>query len=170
MKQKSDMTIQFKGLESGSYEYQYTLDGDFFSEYENEEFATAEVDFQVHLEKSERMLVFNFSFNGKVKSQCDRCLGDLEVPISGEEMLCVKFGNQENHDDEDVLFLPDNENQIDLSQWMYEYAVLAYPMRHVHPEGECQNDMVQLLQENGKSENEEEQPIDPRWEALKNLK
>lgn len=168
MRHKSDTIIQFKGLESGSYTYQYTLDEDFFSEFENEEFASAKVDFDVHLEKSERMLVLNFSFTGTVQSQCDRCLGELEVPVSGEEMLCVKFGNQDNHDDEDVLFIPDNENQIDLAQWMYEYTVLAFPMRHVHPDGECQPEMVKLLHQ--KNEDAEEQQTDPRWEALKNLK
>ena len=79
MKAKIDTTIQFSGLKSGKYVYNYVLDGSFFEGFENEELRDGNVDFAVILEKSERHLLINFTFKGKIKSQCDRCLGELSI-------------------------------------------------------------------------------------------
>ena len=102
MKPKIDTIVQFSGLESGRYEYNYTLDNSFFERFKNEELREGEVNFAVVLEKRERLLMFNFAFHGVVKTICDRCLGELEVPVSGEETLCVKFSDTETSDKEDV--------------------------------------------------------------------
>ena len=45
-------------------------------------------------------MVFDFSFKGWVKEQCDRCLVAIQLPISGEEQLLVKFG-EPDEDGED---------------------------------------------------------------------
>ncbi len=172
MKPKIDTVVQFSGLKPGRYEYDYTLDETFFEAYENDELREGKVDFKVVLEKSERMLLFTFSFNGKVKSICDRCLGEIEVPVEGDATLCVKFSDTETTDDENVVFLPESAYKIDLAQWMYEYVVVSMPMQRVHPEGECDAEMLQYI--NGTSEENEAEPCDdgesdPRWAALKVL-
>ena len=148
------------------------LDNAFFETYENDELREGKVDFEVILEKHERMLLFNFSFNGKVKSTCDRCLGELEVPVQGEEKLCVKFSDTETCDDEDVVILPESAYKIDLAQWMYEYVVVSLPMHKVHPEGECDAEMLKYIMEERDEETESTEgdgETDPRWSALKEL-
>lgn len=172
MKPEIDTEVQFSGLKPGRYEYDYTLDRTFFEEYENDELREGEVVFKVVLEKSERMLLFTFSFHGKVKSICDRCLGEIEVPVEGNATLCVKFSDTETTDDENVVFLPTSAYKIDLAQWMYEYVVVSMPMQRVHPEGECDAEMLKYI--SGTSEeNEATAPgdgeSDPRWAALKDL-
>lgn len=169
VKPKVDTVIQFSGLKPGRYDYHFALDGDFFSGYENEELREGNVDFEVVLEKRERMLLFHFSFKGEMKSVCDRCLGDIEVPVQGEETLCVKFSDTETCDDDDVVFLPENAFQIDLAQWMYEYVAVSMPMQRVHKEGECNEEMLKYItHERGEEDQQEEgQEPDPRWDALK---
>ncbi|MBO4600606.1 MAG: DUF177 domain-containing protein, partial [Bacteroidales bacterium] len=138
----------------------------------NEELREGKVDFEVVLERRERMLVFTFSFKGMVKTTCDRCLGEMEVPVEGEGHLCVKFSDTETSEDEDVVFLPEGAYQIDLAQWMYEYVVVSMPMQHVHPEGECDPEMLKFISnEAEESEVRElgEEESDPRWDALKQL-
>ena len=175
MKPKVDTVVQFSGLKPGRYEYDFTLDNTFFEGYENEELREGNVDFKVALEKHERMLLFNFSFQGEVKMMCDRCLGDMLVPIEGGQSLCVKFSDTETSDDVDVLFLPEDAYQIDLAQWMYEYVVLSIPMQHIHPEGGCDPEMLKYISEehqDGESCGEEKAndgECDPRWDALKQL-
>ena len=172
MKPKVDTVVQFSGLKTGRYEYSYALDNAFFEEYENEELREGKVDFEVVLERRERMLVFTFSFKGMVKTTCDRCLGEMEVPVEGEGHLCVKFSDTETSEDEDVVFLPEGAYQIDLAQWMYEYVVVSMPMQHVHPEGECDPEMLKFISnEAEESEVRElgEEESDPRWDALKQL-
>lgn len=170
VKPKVDTVIQFSGLKPGRYDYHFALDGDFFSGFENEELREGNVDFEVVLEKRERMLLFHFSFKGEMKSVCDRCLGDIEVPVQGEETLCVKFSDTETCDDDDVVFLPENAFQIDLAQWMYEYVAVSMPMQRVHKEGECNAEMLKYITHERKEQEdqqEEGQEPDPRWDALK---
>lgn len=175
MTSENSTIVQFSGLKPGKYEYNYVLDKTFFEGYENEELRDGKVIFKVILERRERMLLFTFTFEGNVKSICDRCLGEIDVPVCGEEMLCVKFSDTETSEDEDVVFLPEGAYQIDLAQWMYEYVAVSMPMQHVHPEGECDEEMLKYISEEHEERDEtevrelEEGEVDPRWAALKNL-
>ena len=180
MKPKIDTVVQFSGLKTGKYEYSYELDNTFFEGYENEELREGKVNFEVVLERRERMLMFAFSFRGVVKTTCDRCLGEMEVPVEGEEKLCVKFSDTETSEDENVVYLPESAYQIDLAQWLYEYVAVRMPMQHVHREGECDPEMLSFIMDEpadeGASEDGEEVvrelgegESDPRWDALKQL-
>lgn len=177
MNQNVDTIIQFSGLKSGVYHYDFTLDNSFFSEYKNEKILDANIVFDVKLEKKERMLLFYFTFSGEVTTTCDRCLGEMRLPVEGEQSLCVKFSDTEQSDDEDVIILPENEYKIDLAQWMYEYVAVSIPMQCVHPDdaegnSTCDPEMLKYLSEEteGEATQTNEDEIDPRWEALKNLK
>lgn len=165
MTKNTDTTIRFSGLKSGLYTYNFTLDDSFFSEWKNEKILGGEVLFDVRMEKTERMMIFFFSLQGKVRTTCDRCLGEMEWPVEGEERLCVKFSDTEQSDDEDVLFVPENESEIDLGQLMYEYVAVRMPIQCMHDEGDCDQEMLKLM-----DQHEEHQTQDPRWEALKQLR
>ena len=135
MQTQNDTVIQFSGLKPGVYAYSYTVDGSFFERFENEELRDGNVVFEVSMERGERMLLFNFAYHGTIRTTCDRCLGEMEVPVEGEQRLCVKFSDTETSDDENVAILPESAFQIDLAQWMYEYVAIAMPIQKVHPEG-----------------------------------
>ena len=179
MRPKVDTVIQFSGLKPGKYSYEYTLDNAFFEGYENDELRDGKVDFEVILERRERMLMFYFTFHGKVNTTCDRCLGEMEVPVEGEEQLCVKFSDTETSEDENVVYLPENAYQIDLAQWMYEYVAVSMPIQKVHPEGECNPEMLKYISDEEDVESRDgvegeigelgEGESDPRWDALKQL-
>ena len=179
MRQKVDTVVRFSGLKTGRYEYDYVLDNTFFEEYENDELKDGKVDFEVVLERRERMLLFTFSFHGTVKTICDRCLGEMQVSVEGEEQLCVKFSDTETSDDENVVYLPEGAYQIDSAQWMYEYVAVRMPMHKVHPEGECDPEMLRFIADEPAEERMEEEgemvrelgegESDPRWDALKQL-
>lgn len=174
MTEKIDTKIQFSGLKSGKYTYDFTLNKTFFSLFENENLEDVEVNFSVVMEKGEHLLTFDFSFTGIVRSICDRCLQPLEIPIAGEERLFVKFSDTETADDENIIVVPENEYQIDLAHIMYEYVATALPMQRIHPDNEnglstCDSEMLSLLEKMQQKENDENE-IDPRWEKLKELK
>ena len=59
--------------------------------------------FDITMERLERMIMFHFSLSGEVRTLCDRCLGELTIPVNGEEHLCVRFSDTETCDDEDVV-------------------------------------------------------------------
>ena len=49
--------------------------------------------------------------------------------------------------------------------YLYEMVALEIPIRHVHPEGECNAEVMNRL--NGA---DKERQTDPRWAALEQLK
>lgn len=169
MGQNDDTTIRFSGLKPGNYTYNYTLTDEFFEEYKNDEIRGGNVKFDVAMERFEHMLMLTFHLHGEVTTMCDRCLGDLTVSMEGEEHLCVRFSDSETCDDEDVVILPEKAFEIDLTPWLYEYVAVRIPMQHIHPEGECDPEVTKYItdEEETKSDGSE---IDPRWEALRNLK
>ena len=179
MKPKTDTVVQFSGLKPGRYTYSYALDNSFFEGFENEELREGKVDFEVILERRERMLVFDFRFHGEIYTVCDRCLGAMVLPVAGEEQLCVKFSDTDTSEDEDVTYLPESAYQIDLAQWMYEYVAVRVPMQKVHPEGRCNPEMLKYLSDEASPEaaGTEAEVVgelgegesDPRWDALKLL-
>lgn len=175
MEKNVDTTIQFSGLKSGIYNYDFTLNDSFFSEYKNEKILGGKVVFDVKLEKKERLMTFFFNYHGTVLTECDRCLGEMEWPIDGTETLYVKQSDTEKSDDENIVVLPESEYKIDLAQWMYEYIAVALPIKCVHHDDEngnptCDPEMLKYLGNEGQEDIDKEGEIDPRWSALKALK
>ena len=176
MEQNVETVIQFSGLKSGVYHYDFKLGNSFFSEYKNEKILDADVVFNVKLEKKERMMMFYFAFSGELTTTCDRCLGKMTLPVEGEQTLCVKFGEEQESDDENVVILPESEYKIDLAQWMYEYVAVMIPIQCVHPDNAdgqptCDPEMMRFItNEDDEKQTGESDDIDPRWEALKQLK
>ena len=101
-------------------------------------------------------------------TRCDRCLGELKIGVEGEEHLNVRFSDNEESEDEETVILPVDADEIDLTPWMYEYVAVRMPLQHMHAEGECDPEVTKYISEEGSQPTEDY--IDPRWEALKELK
>ncbi|MBR1849919.1 MAG: DUF177 domain-containing protein [Bacteroidales bacterium] len=166
MDQEKDTTIQFSGLKSGRYTFDFVLDDDFFGKFENEEIGGGDVHFHVDLDRKERTLIFNFSFAGTLATTCDRCLGPMTVEVKGTDALCVRFSDTETSDQEDVAILPENAIEIDLAPYMYEMSAVRLPLQHIHADGQCDPTVAALLEQHQPST----ATTDPRWDALLKLK
>lgn len=166
MKTEMDYTISFTGLAIGEYEFDFEVDNTLFEEYENEDILSADVSINVLLKKEERMMSFDFSFEGVLNVLCDRCLDPLDIDVRGVNTLFVKFGDENKEEDDDVIVISNKENKIDLSQYIYEYILMQKPMQCVHKEGECNKDMLERINKI----DEITESIDPRWESLKDIK
>jgi uncharacterized metal-binding protein YceD (DUF177 family) len=168
MGQIDDRIVRFSGLKPGVYAYSFTLEDKDFKSFENEELKGGKVNFDVKMERLERMLLFTFSFTGEVTTYCDRCLGEIKVGVNGEEHLSVRFSDNEESDNEDEAVLPESATEIDLTQWLYEYVAVRMPLQHTHADGECDPEVTKYIGE--ESDKPADDYVDPRWEALKELK
>ena len=170
MSRSDDRIIRFSGLKPGRYTYGFVLDDEFFNSFENDEVQGGKVEIAAEMERMEHMLMFTFKIEGELVTWCDRCLGELKVPIEGEEHLCVRFSDSETTDDENVVVLPEGAFEIDLTQWLFEYAVVRLPMQHIHSAGECDPETVRFIKSDEELAEEKHGEPDPRWDALKGLK
>jgi len=147
--------ISFKGLSLGSHVFDWTIDGSFFASFEMSEIDDASIDVQLTLVKHTRFLELHFVMDGWVEVSCDRCLDPLKLNMASEAQIFVKFGDgagEDDSDDHDVIILPYDEDRLDVSQYLYEYAHLSLPLRRVHPDDDngrstCNMEMLCKLKE-----------------------
>lgn len=167
MKYLKNYVVPFSGLKIGKHHFEFELGPKFFACFEKSNIQEGKINADVVLDKQASMLIFNFSLNGVVKTLCDRCNAPMEINESGEFRLIVKFSNEEESISEEIVHIPEAEVEFDLSQYLYEFAHLLLPRKKVHEEGDCDAEMIELLEKMTHKNNKDD--IDPRWEALKKL-
>lgn len=168
MSSQIDTTVRFSSLKPGAYTYGFTLTDEFFEEWKIDEIEGGNVKIDVKMDRREQMLLFTFTLSGEVRVLCDRCLGEMTLPVEGEEHLSVFFSDTDSTDDEEQAVLPTDATEIDLAHWMFEYVAIRIPLPHTHPDGACDPETVRYLTDESAPRPDDD--IDPRWEALKKLK
>ncbi len=181
MRKLAAFTIPFVGLKQGKHEFDYQIDREFFEHFEYEEFHNSNVNIDLLFEKKSTMMELTFRASGMVNVDCDLTNEPYDQEIDGELVMVVKFGDEFNDDNEELLILPHGEFQINVAQYIYELVVLSVPLKRVHPgvlDGSMESEVLEKLEELSPkvaedSDNIEdvtrEEDIDPRWNKLKNL-
>ncbi len=162
------------GLKPGIHHFNYELGDVFFGHFPESQVKRAKVFVDLALDKKERLFVLNFDISGSVATDCDRCGQPFDLPIYGNYTLYVKVGDkrEEDKDNEEVMWIPESESQLDVSGPMYEFIHLSLPMVKVHPdtrEGKpgCDPEILKLLETSDETEHKEDH--DPRWDILNDL-
>jgi uncharacterized metal-binding protein YceD (DUF177 family) len=176
MKKTKEYLIPFVGLKLGKHHFEYQIDNTFFDIFDYDEFQNSNIKVTVVLEKKSNMLEISFKHEGIVHVPCDVTGEDFDLPIKSKMKLIVRFGEEFNNDNEELLILPFGEFEVDIAQYMYEMIVLSVPLRRVHPgvkdgtlESEALKKLNELAVKETKKENKQEENIDPRWDKLKQL-
>jgi len=175
MDKLKDYTIAFKGLKEGKHHFHYKIGQPFFESIENSVIEKGDFEADVTMTKKTQMLQFDFEINGNVHSICDNCLGELQFPISYSGTMYIKFGIMYDEPSDEIIVLPQEEHEFNVAQLIYEFIVISIPLRSVHEDEEdCDQEMIDKLDDYSASHHNEEdntnEAIDPRWEALKKLK
>ena len=139
--------IAYKGLKVGSYDFDFKVDNALFEAYETEDIKGGDCMVRVNLNRSEAMLELNVSIEGEVICECDRCLEDCPIAIDYNGDLVVKFSEETDFYDGDVMWISPAEDMLDLTQYIYESIVLSLPYSRVHEDGECNPEMLASFQE-----------------------
>lgn len=169
--------IQFSGLKAGKHEFEFKIEKDFFSHFENTDIDDANIEVYVDFEKNERYLALDFHLEGTIQTVCDRCLDDLTIEIDYAPRLYVNFGDETSDltDIDDTMVLSRSEDKIGLAKHFYDYILLNMPIQRVHPDDEdgnsaCDPEMLKKIEKYQAGETEsDDNEIDPRWDKLKGL-
>jgi len=168
-----EYNIPVNGLSSGIHQFDYQIDQRFFSNFEHSPIATAKVKMEMVLEKKPSLYVLQFTFSGTVRTICDRCLVEIDLPIEGEERLLVKVAEETESEDPEVVYLDPEAIRLEVADYIYEFIVLSIPIIKVYDcqeeeEVPCDFDMLDKLV--GEPEEETPDPdssSNPLWEELK---
>ena len=175
MKPLKEFTIPFVGLKEGKHHFDYKIDNKFFEYFEYEDFNSSDLKVDLTLDKKSTFLELNFKVSGKVNVNCDVTNEPYDQNIENEFDLVVKFGEEFNDENIDILILPHGEYEVNIQQYVYELIVLAMPTKRIHPgveDGTLDSEILKKLEELSpkvKDIKEDEEESDPRWNTLKKL-
>jgi uncharacterized metal-binding protein YceD (DUF177 family) len=160
--------IDLKNLKADSLEHNYRLGDKFFSALDQSEVKSGDVSVFLHVKEEIDSFLFHLEMEGTVVVPCDLCLDDMDQTITVSEDMKVKFGDLFVDDGDSLITIPEKEGTINLSWYMYEFIVLAIPMRHEHENGKCNKDFLQNLNKYSVTDKDEKE-TDPRWDELKKI-
>ena len=164
--------INIIGLSHGTHVFNYELNEDFFKQYGANDIKKGKFSATVDLKKHETFIECFLKVKGSIEAICDRSLESFDLPITIDQMVVYKFGIEDKEVSENVQMISRDTATLDIGQPLYEYILLAIPLKKIHPrfQDEQTEEETKLVYSTESQEKEEEKPIDPRWEKLKKLK
>lgn len=175
MKPLKEFTIPFVGLKLGEHHFDFEIKRAFFEYFEYEEFNDANIQVDVDFVKKSTLLELHFKAKGYVNINCDVTNEPYNQDIDNEFDLVVKFGDEFNDENIDILVIPHGSYELSIQQYIYELIVLSVPIKRVHPgvtDGSLGSEILEKLEALSpklKDKKETNEEIDPRWNTLKKL-
>lgn len=182
--------IVLKDLQSKTSVFEYKLDNAFFEKIDDPEIRRGKVNAVVTVSKVGGAFELDFEVEGSVQVPCNRCLDDMEQPVSHKSKLTVKFGKEFAEDKNNVVIVPETEGEINIAWFLFEFIALSVPIKHVHAPGKCNKGMMTKLRKHSVKDSDDgdfefeaedlpesdmesdaaDESIDPRWDELRKLK
>ncbi len=159
MSKSNPYKLNIASIPSGVSEYDFMLTGDFFSHMGNSDILDADVAAHLSITHKNEAYYCSFILKGTLTLSCDRCLDPMSHQVDTRYDVTVKSGPEYDDSTEGLLVIPDNQASLDVADMMYDTAVLTIPMRHVHPDGEC-NPAVAGLIDSADDESESDEYTD----------
>ena len=169
-----DFNIVFSGLKLGTHNFKYQLDQKFFDLFDFAEMEDPNLNIDLVFLKKNNMLELDFALSGSFTAYCDVTGEPFNLPLSDTFHLVVKFGEEYNNTNEEVLILSFGTYEVNIAQYLYELAVLSIPAKRVHPDvesGKLDREILDKYRVDKEPEegDEKENETDPRWDKLKDL-
>lgn len=169
MKDLKQFNIPFVGLKEGKHLFQYEIDNTFFELYNYNEFEKTSINVALEFVKKSTLFELKFAASGTVNVPCDVTNEYFDLEITATLPLVVKFGQEYNDENEEILILPHEVYKFSVAQFIYEMIVLGIPNKRVHPkvlDGTMETEALEQLEI---KEEKTVETTDPRWDKLKNL-
>ncbi len=179
MANKRGFEIAFVGLKPGIHEFNYEVDDKFFAEKGVTEFTNCHATIRLLLDKKSSFMLLKFEIGGKADVSCDRCGNPLGMDIWDEFNMLVKLVENpdemnEQEEDPDVFYISRTESHINVTNWIYEFVMLSFPMQKMCSEEEmggpqCNKEVLAKLNIM-KHEQQEEHNANQLWKGLEQFK
>jgi uncharacterized protein len=161
-----EFIIPIEGLSVGMHQFDFQIDGEFFTHFEASPVKDGNFNLVLHFDKRPDMLVLTFDLTGTFKTDCERCLENIDLPVTDSLQLIIKYSDDAQKEDE-IIYIPQETKMLNVAKYAYEIVILAIPIIKNCDEIDdppCNDKMLDYLD---KSEEEKEKTENPIWEALK---
>lgn len=162
------MKINIQNLDQNLFEIDGKVSADFL-ETEIRGFYPNEIDVHAKLDRFGKNYKIDVKIQTTASFVCDRCMATYSDDFSAKLDQVYGTGYEEADHDGDIIELPANATDIDISPQLREAILLYHPVKMLCSEdckGICSKCGVDLNHDTCKCS---EGDIDPRWEELKKL-
>ena len=128
MKTLNHFSIPIQGLKEGVHHFNFDIDQEFFKEFENSPIQESNFEMQLTLDKRADMLVLDFDFKGSFRTDCDRCLADINLPVKSSQQLIVKYSEDEREEVE-LIYISSERSELNVARFIYEVICLSYKLK-----------------------------------------
>ncbi len=145
-----DYIIDYQSLSEGLSTQSFKVDGALFTTGEDSEIEGADLVGEISVEKHHSFSRVNINLSGTVSVACDRCLDPvaLELEIPCQVMIKVsEFEAPENdHTQEEEIYIKPMDEKVDLSHFIYESVMLALPVSRSHEDSsQCNPEVLKFI-------------------------
>lgn len=166
---RNNFVISVNGLAAGETKFSAKADKEFFAKFENCEVLDAGLDVDVNVVKTVSAVDLDVEIKGSITVACDRCSNPVAMPVATSGRFRLRPGGSSAplEDSQEEVFLDEGSDELDLSQEIYDYSLLALPLKRIHKEGECDKVALDYLSKG--SPDESDAPVDSPFSNLANM-
>jgi len=140
---KNELLIPISKLKEGSNLFKFKLNKTFFTNYEFNEAKSFDIDAIIEIYCSSLFFNIKLLSKGTINVLCDVCYDDLKVNIDSNYSDKINISYKNNKDLTSLKIT--NNNEIDLSDFIYECCLLSIPMKKTHSLKECNKTNIGIL-------------------------
>lgn len=175
---KKSFVIDIHRLKFDKNQFEFNLNNEIFKSIEDSLIEKGNVKSTLVLDKSDSMIKAIFTNSGTVELICDRTLKPFDFKIETQNTIYYKYSDHYEEVSDEITLINEHESELDFLNPVYEFIVLAIPIKKIHPDFRRPDDDEEddnILIYSSISDIEEATDtnidiLDPRWEALKKLK
>ncbi len=173
MRALDNYRIDIYKLPNKTHSFDFEFENSFFELFEDSIIEKGKGTCHLELMKEETMMTADFQIDAEVELICDRSLEPFMFPIKKSENLLIKFGEEDVELGDEIISIHRDTQSLNIAQNIFEYLTISIPMKKLHPKFEGEEETDELIYSSDdfvEEEEENEETLDPRWEALRNLK
>ena len=169
----NEYKIKLGSITNGKNSFSFEIKDQFFDAFTLSDVEYAKIIATTLVNKDGDKLALTLQIDGTInKLLCDICAEEISINIKAVADLIVTKTNEDLISTDEILYIKNSDNSIDLKQLIFELIILNLPKKRQHPlnkQGEitCNQEMVDLIK---RYTIKQEKSSDPRWDALKDLK
>ncbi len=124
-------TLPVKGLHIGLHEYQFDINDDFFKLSDTELIESGNFKVNLVIDKNMDMMILNIDFEGFWKTVCDRCTADIDLPITGNNEILIKYADKEL-DDGDIIYIMKESTELNVAKIILDSIIVGLPIQKTY--------------------------------------
>lgn len=135
-------SIPIKSIGNKTHQFDFQVDKDFFSCFEDSLIQDGEFNIQLEIDKRTNVMDLKFIVDGSFQTECDRCLANIQLKVVGEHDIIARFGEVPEEEDPEVIFINPLAHDFNIAKYVYEFICLSIPYSKI-----CEGDDQPLCDE-----------------------